>query len=272
VPSLNYLFLASDLDGTLLFNNQVSDINRKSIEKFQSLGGSFTIASGRNYNEAKHIIEQLNISLPVILCNGAVLYDPKLDEIIPIKTLDVKLAIDIACELDVDFVESDVFVFTIDQIYATKVSPYTLNITNTNDFRIQVISSFREIPQQQIIKIVTITKPENMSSVINHIEQKKWPTDYVQTGDDFFEIVPQGASKGKAISHVLRELQIPNEKAAAIGDHCNDLSMAEHVGLFAAVSNSHPSTLEKANLIVPSNMHDGVAHLITNHLIHPSQV
>ncbi|SFJ16938.1 Cof-type HAD-IIB family hydrolase [Thermoflavimicrobium dichotomicum] len=267
MPTLNYSLLVSDLDGTLLNNNQISGMNQKSIEQFQALGGLFTIASGRNYHESKRIIQQLNIRIPVILCNGAMLYDPKQNEMIPIKCLEYALSIEIAQELDHMFSDvADIFIFTIDKIYATKMNPFTIQATG---FQPHFVSSFKEVPKkQEIMKVAAISKPDQIKQIAEKLSTMNWPVDFIQTGETFFEIVPQGVSKGKAVARLLNELQIASEQAAAIGDHCNDLSMIEQVGLFAAVANAHPSVLEQANVVVQANVEDGVSDFIHQYLIH----
>ncbi|MFO7636957.1 MAG: HAD family hydrolase [Clostridia bacterium] len=67
----------SDLDGTLLDSHgNVSGFTRETIRGLVRSGIKFTVASARSWHSANHIMEELGLVLPVILRNGAVIYDP----------------------------------------------------------------------------------------------------------------------------------------------------------------------------------------------------
>lgn len=51
----------------------------------------------------------------------------------------------------------------------------------------------------------------------------------IDRGNGFYENVPIGFTKATAIDHILKELDIPIERAYAIGDSMNDLPMLEAV-------------------------------------------
>ena len=66
----------SDLDGTLL--NRDSVVSPHSIEKINALlqkGMLFTVATARTPATVVPLLQQLNLNIPAILMNGAVLYD-----------------------------------------------------------------------------------------------------------------------------------------------------------------------------------------------------
>ena len=66
----------SDLDGTLLDSNSI--VTSHSIENINLLlqkGMLFTIATARTPATVVPLLKQLQLDLPVVLMNGAVLYD-----------------------------------------------------------------------------------------------------------------------------------------------------------------------------------------------------
>ena len=72
----NQTLYISDLDGTLL--NRNSTVSPHSIEKINYLlqkGMLFTIATARTPATVVPLLEQLQIDIPAVLMNGAVLYD-----------------------------------------------------------------------------------------------------------------------------------------------------------------------------------------------------
>lgn len=83
---LKHLLLISDLDGTLLpSDKRIPPEDLEIIRQFQAAGGRFTIATGRTYEAASVYLEQVQPNAPVILYNGAMLFDPVKKQ--PIATL-----------------------------------------------------------------------------------------------------------------------------------------------------------------------------------------
>jgi Cof subfamily protein (haloacid dehalogenase superfamily) len=64
--------ICSDFDGTIYIDQQISEKNIKAIEHFQSEGGYFTFASGRNYEIfATGIASVITPNAPILAYNGA---------------------------------------------------------------------------------------------------------------------------------------------------------------------------------------------------------
>lgn len=85
---LNGYLLITDLDGTLLPSSKVlSEKDIKAIARFRELGGKFSIATGRTFESARQYFDDLTPDLPIILCNGGVIYDCKLHKALWSKTL-----------------------------------------------------------------------------------------------------------------------------------------------------------------------------------------
>ena len=82
--SLSQWLIASDIDGTL--NNKLRRLperNEAAIKRFVSLGGRFTLASGRNPQSMEKHFKRLPIDgTPAVVINGAGLYDFKKKEMI----------------------------------------------------------------------------------------------------------------------------------------------------------------------------------------------
>ena len=55
------ILLASDLDGTLIFDNKVSDENKEAIQKFKEEEGVFVVSTGRPFNGVEKVMKDLNI-------------------------------------------------------------------------------------------------------------------------------------------------------------------------------------------------------------------
>src|SRR5699024_10519909 len=87
--NINSTLLVSDLDGTLLNSSQnISLDNKKAIARFHAEGGKFTIATARMKEAAFPYAKELNVNIPIILYNGAVVYDHINNKNILFKTLN----------------------------------------------------------------------------------------------------------------------------------------------------------------------------------------
>jgi Cof subfamily protein (haloacid dehalogenase superfamily) len=270
MQSLVYPFLVSDMDGTLLNDaKEISAENKEGIALFREKGGFFTLATGRSYPESKKYIRELKLSCPVILYNGAMIYDPATDQLNPVSLISDSLMVSILKDLEQKLPSSiDIFVYGIDKIYGTKVGDLTKTWADA-DFSLEMLPSFHDLPADVVsVKIVAVADKEAMEHLIQWSQTiRHLPVECVLSADHYFEILPAGASKGNALLKVLKTLKLSPTQAVAIGDHLNDLSMFQIAGLSAAVKNAHPSAQKQAQLIVPSNNESAVAHLIRHHLL-----
>ena len=83
------VMLISDMDGTLLNKDgNISEKNIEAIREFVSLGGRFTVATGRMKKGVEKFLDRLPINAPAIIFNGSSIYDFSKEEEIYAKTLE----------------------------------------------------------------------------------------------------------------------------------------------------------------------------------------
>ncbi|WP_028776340.1 HAD family hydrolase [Shimazuella kribbensis] len=265
----HYSLLVSDLDGTLLTsNNQISSRTRRSIDQYQREGGMFTIATGRSLIETRTIIDELKLGLPVILCNGAMLYYPHEEELQVFKTLPHHIAELILADIQETDSAIDILLFSSTQIYSLRLSPQKAVELSKLGITASPVHSLAQV-QEKIIKLQLIGSLSTMQIIhtitSNHLLREE--CDLIQSHEYYYEVVPKGISKGYALHYLNRMLQIPAKNTAVIGDHCNDITMMQLAGLSASVANAHPLVKQCASLHVPTNDEEGVCYFIENHLL-----
>ena len=70
------ILVITDLDNTLLTAKEgIPDYNIEMINKFQKLGGKFTVATGRSVESVSRYLGQISFNAPAITYNGGVIYD-----------------------------------------------------------------------------------------------------------------------------------------------------------------------------------------------------
>lgn len=66
----------SDYDGTLALDGVVQDSTLAAIEQWRSAGNAFGIATGRDLNMTRHVVERFGIPIDFLVCsNGAGIYN-----------------------------------------------------------------------------------------------------------------------------------------------------------------------------------------------------
>lgn len=70
--------IALDLDGTLLNNKKmISPASVSALQSAQQAGVKIILATGRSHSEALPYYQQLQLTEPMICCNGSYLYHPR---------------------------------------------------------------------------------------------------------------------------------------------------------------------------------------------------
>ncbi|SMO93071.1 HAD family hydrolase [Melghirimyces algeriensis] len=265
---LQYPMLVSDIDGTLV--NRTKKIpaeNKQTLFTFRRQGGLFTLATGRSYPEAKRFIKEMDVQLPVILCNGGILFDPATNVLKPTATIDRIIVLDTLADLEKLTGILDIFVYTLDKVYGKDISPLSQSAIEEGEFPLELIQSFHRLPKTPWIKIVIVAKEDAAPHLQHWAQNMDYPLELVQSSQYYYELLPLNVSKGNAVRKLAERYDLDVGQCAAIGDHLNDLSMIQVTGASAAVANAHPTLMQAAQQIVPSNDEAGVAHFIRNHLL-----
>lgn len=266
---LRYSLLVSDLDGTLLTSeHRITPRTKQIIEQYQRLGGKFTIATGRSLMESRVYIDELDLQLPVILYNGAMIYFPQEDRVQIVNTLKRRIVEALFRDIQKLNMGIEFLLFSPTQIYSYYISDQKLVRLTQLGIDPTPVDSNDQI-KEEIVKMQLIGSESNVQRL--HAFVKHHPLraecDFVQSHDHYYEIIPQGVSKGNALKMVNEILQVPASNTAAIGDQCNDISMLEIVGLPATLVHAHSLVKEIAAYHVPNNDQEGVAYFIERVLL-----
>lgn len=82
--------IALDLDGTLLNSKKmISPASVSALQSAQQAGVKIILATGRSHSEALPYYQQLQLTEPMICCNGSYLYHPRQQQILRPLALDI---------------------------------------------------------------------------------------------------------------------------------------------------------------------------------------
>ena len=247
------MFLATDLDGTLLTDDKkILDKDLSAINEFRGNGGLFTIATGRAGMYSRTIAQELGIDIPAVTINGASVYDYKegrtlwqsaLPKSARNLMLDIKgrfptLGVDIICGEDV---------FTIS---SNRRSEEHFNFTRIEPIRCTI----RDVPDDGWIKMLLVDEPEVIDEVVKYSAGLGISDVHVVCSSSvFFEILPLGANKWSGLRKLIDLAGFEGRFVVAVGDWLNDLEMVKMADLGVAVANALDEVKEHADLIVCDN-------------------
>lgn len=256
--TLSQWLIASDIDGTL--NNKMRRLprrNKEAIDRFISLGGRFTLASGRSPLSMKKHYERLPINgTPAVVINGAGLYDFKNEEMIYFSSMSdegMKLAVEAAKK----FPAVDVIVVAKDIIYLTGMGWFGRFFVAPDNLPHKHIRNIEDVPKENWGKVIFSGIPFQISKVKKHFESMTDPDlTLMSSSVASFEILARNTHKGTALMKLAEILGIDQSHTGAIGDYFNDFDMLKTVGVPACCGQA-PDELKEVSQFVACHCNKG---------------
>lgn len=261
--AIDKVYLMTDLDGTLLTGSKtVSETDRKAIDRFRSKGGRFAFATGRTLQSAMDYIKELKIDQPVIMYNGACIYDPVSAKILYTHALPAA-AYDYTLEIFREFPDVGAELLTPEGTYIIKLNSYEEK--HTEYCSDPIFCTIDETPKENWLKVLFTMSPEDIDRLTEYAEKRNFENvSFIRSDSIFYEMLPFGVSKGSALNE-CRKLFYPEEITfAAAGDYNNDLELVKNADFGAAPANAQPCVRESADYVMSSTNDEGaIAELIS---------
>lgn len=253
--------IVSDLDGTLLSNDHaLSEPVKAAVRCFRAAGGMFTIATGRFAPAVSDIVEELELDIPYILCNGGVIADRK--GVRSAASISLQPLAPLLLEADHSGISS--LLFDDSDVYAFRRTSAIEHLEHKEKVKCVIVDLLANNWQERIVhKVLLIGDMQAIRALWARYEPLfVTPYGTIQSEDDYFEIMPPGISKGAALKKLMGMLQVEPSEVLSIGNQMNDLDMLLSSGVGAAVANSHPELLTRASFICSRKNGDGVIEVM----------
>lgn len=298
----SYLFI-SDMDGTLLGpDGKISETSVKLLRELIRQGLHFTVATARTPVSALALLKEIPISDPMILMNGALIYDPQSRNFLQAVELGQDAMERIACA-EKNTGAQGIFFSVRNGILYIHSGDVDNSIWNESFDLTQVAHEKAICPDIHQDNAETLqgsavvyglyadNKPEQLELLYQELKSCSGLTlDYYK--DRYsenrwcLEIFSSAASKGKALRTIKEQLNkeqlFENQTSQAepetfligFGDSWNDLPLFEVCDEAYAVANASEDLKVLAKSVIPGNAEDGVAQFIRewweNHEKNPS--
>ncbi|MFL1781045.1 Cof-type HAD-IIB family hydrolase [Candidatus Hepatincolaceae symbiont of Richtersius coronifer] len=227
---IRYLF--SDIDGTLLKNNDIDTTTLEKIRKFASKGNKFYLATGRMDNEVRVLENRINLFGDYrISQNGTivkdksnqVIYQSLLPEnvLLPLRDYLFSFYKDPSIIIEVSDENARYAVVERPEVFNVRFNEYPIVDSNLKDKigitvfpTLFLILSKNEAVQQQIKTYIL----KNFGEYVNA----------VMTSLHCLEVLNKNSSKGNAIKYIVGKEGINPENVFVVGDAENDISMFQN--------------------------------------------
>ncbi|MCR5792731.1 MAG: HAD family hydrolase [Lachnospiraceae bacterium] len=263
----------TDLDGTLL-NRQV-EVTKTSaclLNECIKNGTGFTVATARTHATVEKILQDVNVNWPVILMNGALIYDLEKKEYVKIESIAPTLVEKLCGWMHQYGIYG--FLYTVENnrmcTYYEKLATESMQ---------KFYRERKEKYNKQFRQVRTLNEAADKNAVyisMNHQKEKLEPVfalikqepgldatlyqDIYEENRWYLEVFSHKASKKNGASF-LREYT-GADTLIGFGDNLNDLSLFEACDITCAVENANATVKEQADYVIDSNEEDGVAKWI----------
>jgi Cof subfamily protein (haloacid dehalogenase superfamily) len=249
-----YDLVLFDLDGTLLSETRsILSENCSALERLVRSGVKVGLATGRTYRSARPYAEMIAANGPLILFNGARVWDCSKGEYTYRRDLpreEALIALELAREVDGGHVN----LYVGDDILIESRTPRSIESEEKDGVPHTVVGDLTEFllnSRENPVKIMLIAEPEQLEAfALKFRARSKGAAELIRSELRYLEFTGRGVNKGSALGEALRGLGIPKERVISFGDHLNDVEMLLGSGLGVAMENAHSGLKAIAHRVI----------------------
>lgn len=285
---VTYKLFVSDMDGTILHNHtKIADETAEMVREAEAAGIRFAIATGRNYVNAKQILDEVGLSCPIVSSNGARVIDTS-GKVLHEIDLTVDEALQVIDVLHQDDKYADVFyeMYTEAGLVASRgdlIEASMKNLKANGDDRslemyeffknryyvnedvkiVDDIENFIREEAGRVYKFIAFSNHlEKMNGLWKEIEDQVEGVYVTSSGNDNIEVMARGADKGTGVTKLAEHYGIDLSEVVVIGDNLNDVPMFKVAGKGIAMANSHEDLIAISDHVTERHDEYGVANAL----------
>ncbi|HYN92370.1 MAG TPA: HAD family hydrolase [Pilimelia sp.] len=253
--------VATDLDGTLLRNDKtVSERTAATLRRLTAAGVHLALVTGRPLRWLTRVYDQVDMTVPAVCANGAVVYDPRRDEVLRAEPLAPELLAEVCRRLRAE-IPGIVFAVEITDSREMRHEEEYEVWWHAEGRPVRALDDPAELCAVPAVKLLaraagadTNTFAARVAACLDGIAEATHSSDH-----GLVEISAAGVTKAAGLAWLCQRLGVAAADVVAFGDMPNDVAMLAWAGRSVAVANAHPAVREVARDVTLTNEEDGVA-------------
>ena len=260
--------VAIDLDGTLLRSDKgLTHRNAYAIRRAVRQGVRIVLATARPPRTVREIYAALGLDTLQINYNGALIWDGLKGGAALHTPLPAEVArevVTLARQIEPTLAVS---IETLDRWTTDRVDD-DLPTESARFSKPAKVAPLHELLVGPVTKLMLLAPPAKLAPVRAAVVRRFAADVAIMVSDaHLLQVVHPSVEKAAALAWIARRYDIPQHQCMAIGDAPNDAAMLRWAGLGCAVSSGWPETLDAADVIIPANDADGVAHALKQYVL-----
>ena len=272
-----YKIVASDLDGTLLAEDQsVSSENLLAIAEMRRLGVEFVPTTGRTVDEfPADLIGSPDIRY-MITSDGAAIWDKTLGEMVITNYYSKeksKFVMDTVNSFNTFFLVHeggktyyDEKRYTTEVLDACRIDSYFRQIIRTKTHPMSDFENYIIASKKAEMFVAFFASDEDLQEC-RRILLESGVVKVAQSAKNHLEIYLSEAGKGNALKALAEKLGVDISEVIAVGDSMNDVTLLEAAGLSLAVSNALPEVKKTADKTICHHRDHSAKYILENFIL-----
>lgn len=270
-----YRLLAVDIDGTLVNSrDELTPAVRAALARVNDAGIHIVLATGRRYSRVLHLVEPLEIDVPLVTASGALVKDPHTHRTLFRADFDRDvlcrlLAVMAECGYD-SLVCADTFADGFD-FYGARLeveSPELGEYLRVNagygrlwpsmitDPPPAAFAAFAMGTRPQMLRLESTLHERLPGMLHTHVLRSPKYTGFM------CEVAGCGVTKWSAVKRLAAGWGIADAEICAVGDDVNDIPMIRAAGLGVAMGNALPEVKAAADRVAPTHDENGLVQVV----------
>jgi len=255
------VLLATDFDDTYFPASGVLPAeNRRAVEYFTAQGGVFTISTGRCRRTFSPYLSLAPVNAPVVLSNGAQLYDFSGERMLLETAIPETAAADLE-DLAGRIPELGLEAYHGEEVYIWNPNPWTrFHLERARTAAVEC--PIAAMPQPWSKAILHQDNEILLRAQADLLSQHAGRYEAIFSNSHMLELTAKGSTKGSMVLELARRLGIERKHLYCAGDNQNDLSMLEISAIPFAPANCSREVRARQPRLLPACENGAVAELI----------
>lgn len=274
--------LALDIDGTLVGpDGDLGDRTLRAVNNAGEHGWLVTIATGRSWRGAHPVAERLDLRVPLVIFNGAVIRDSVTAEIVDYHPLAPQVSSALVDALR----ERDVQPIVVEDIRrgermfagppendSPQVRWWLDRLSERQGIEIVRVGYDELGTMGHAVRVMLYEPPERANAIARLVDEL--PLEYrVLPSDDgtregrLIQFLHPSSNKATALSTLAHRYGMTMTDVVAVGDGINDIEMLAEAGYGVAMGNASDEVRDYADFTIGDHRDEGLADFIERQLL-----